>query len=94
LGRGLYGRPPAPPAVRCAAARDEYGLLRRQRGLLLHQAGVWELRINRGRGPTGTTYHRLYQAINALDERIFELEQMRECASPRDISGASHPEPR
>jgi hypothetical protein len=43
--------------------------------LLLRQSGVWELRINNGRGPTTATYNRLNQAIAALDERIWALEQ-------------------
>jgi hypothetical protein len=75
IGRGLYGEPPPPPADACVAARSERELLRAQRGLLLHQSGVWEVRINAGRGPTGAAYHRLHQAIAALDERIFELER-------------------
>jgi hypothetical protein len=75
IGRGLYGDPPRPPTDPCAATPTERDLLRAQRGLLLHQSGVWEVRINDGRGPTGATYNRLNQAIAALDERIFELER-------------------
>jgi hypothetical protein len=81
IGRGLYGTPPPPVADSCAAARAERELLRHQRGPLLYQSGVWEWRINLGRGPTGATYNRLTQAIGALDERIFALErQLYECA--------------
>lgn len=76
IGRGLYGDPPPPPATApCAAADAERNLLRGQRGPLLRQSGVWELRINRGRGPTSAAYNRLGQAIGALDERIWALEQ-------------------
>jgi hypothetical protein len=75
IGRGLYGDPPAPSADACAAAKGERDLLRAQRGLLLHQSGVWEVRINDGRGPTGAMYNRLSWAISSLDERIFEIER-------------------
>jgi hypothetical protein len=84
IGRGLYGAPPPPLAAApdpCAAGRTERDLLRQQRGQLLHQSGVWELRLNLGRGPTGAAYNRLGQAISALDERIFALDQqLYECA--------------
>jgi hypothetical protein len=81
IGRGLYGDPPPLATDPCAAGRTERDLLRRQRGQLLDQSGVWELRINSGRGPTNAAYNRLSQAISALDERIFALErQLYECA--------------
>jgi hypothetical protein len=80
IGRGLYGDPPPPPpADPCAAADAERDLLRAQNGLLLRQSGTWELALNRGRGPTTATYNRLNQAIGALDERIWALEQLDGC---------------
>jgi hypothetical protein len=76
IGHGLYGDPPPPLATDpCTAADAERELLRAQNGLLLRQSGVWELRINHGRGPTTATYSRLGQAIGALDERIWALDQ-------------------
>ena len=55
-----------------AAERE---LLRAQRGPLLTQAGVWESRTTAHRGPTSADYNRLNQAIGALDESIFALDQ-------------------
>ncbi len=75
IGHGLFGDPPLPATDPCAATDSERDLLRGQRGLLLRQPGVWELRINNGRGPTTAAYNRLGQAIAALDERIWALEQ-------------------
>ena len=37
------------------------------------QSGIWELRLNRGRG-SSAAYNRLTQVIGFLDETIFELE--------------------
>ena len=48
--------------------------MRFQRGKLLHQSGVWELRLNQGRG-SGAAYRRLSQAIGAVDEQVFEVER-------------------
>jgi hypothetical protein len=76
IGHGLYGDPPPPPATDpCAAADSERNLLRAQLGPLLHQSGVWEGRLNHGRGPTTATYTRLSYAMSALDERISALDQ-------------------
>jgi hypothetical protein len=47
--------------------------LRVQRGRLLRQSGVWELRLNHGRG-SSAAYNRLTQVIGFLDEVIVELE--------------------
>jgi hypothetical protein len=79
IGRGLYGAPAPPPPDRCAAARFERELLRAQLGPLMRQSGTWELQLNRGRGPSGATYNRLSWAMSALDERIFEIDQMYDC---------------
>ena len=37
------------------------------------QSGIWELRLNRGRG-SSAAYNRLTQVIGFLDETIFSLE--------------------
>jgi hypothetical protein len=47
--------------------------LRAQRGRLLRQSGIWELRLNKGRG-SSAAYNRLTQVIGFLDETILELE--------------------
>ena len=49
-------------------------MLRVQRGKLLHQAGIWELRLNRNRG-SAAAYNRLYGAINSLDVAIDEMDR-------------------
>jgi hypothetical protein len=61
------------PAL-CSRLEEDHEAVRVQRGRLLHQSGVWELRLNRGRG-SGAAYRRLSQAIGALDEQVFELER-------------------
>jgi hypothetical protein len=62
------------PNPSCDQLREDHDALRVQRGRLSHQSGVWELRLNRGRG-SGAAYRRLTQAIGALDEQVFELER-------------------
>ena len=61
------------PAL-CSRLNEDLEAVRFQLGKLLHQSGVWELRLNRGRG-SGAAYRRLSQAIGALDEQVFELER-------------------
>jgi hypothetical protein len=56
-------------------------VLRTQRGRLLRQSGIWELRLNRGRG-SSAAYDRLTQVIGFLDETIFGLEGYAACDSP------------
>ena len=48
--------------------------MRAQRGKLLHQSGIWERRLNLGRG-SSAAYNRLNQAIGAVDSMIFGLER-------------------
>ena len=74
-GRGLYGNSPSTAWNDCGNVAAERHLLRSQRGPLLTQSGVWELRVNRDRGPTSAEYNRLNQAIGALDEAIFALDE-------------------
>jgi hypothetical protein len=79
-GPGIHPTPPlgsqmAPeqrPAL-CAQLEADQEALRTQRGRLLHQSGIWELRLNLGRG-SGSAYTRLFQAINAVDRAIEEVE--------------------
>jgi hypothetical protein len=61
------------PAL-CTQIEEDHGALRVQRGKLLHQSGIWELRLNHGRG-SGAAYRRLSQATGELDELLFELER-------------------
>ena len=65
LGGALTGSP----------TTDEQSLevLRTQLGKLLTQSGIWELRLNKGRG-SSAAYNRLTQVIGFLDETIFGLE--------------------
>jgi hypothetical protein len=44
-----------------------------QVGRLLHQSGIWELRLNRS-GGSGAAYDRMNQAIGALDALRFEFD--------------------
>ncbi len=60
------------PAL-CAQLEADREALRTQDGRLSHQSGIWELRLNRGRG-SGTAYTRLFQAMNAVDRAIEEVE--------------------
>jgi hypothetical protein len=55
---------------------EDYQALREQRGRLLHQSGIWELRLNRG-GGSAAAYNRLTQAIGALDDMVYEIERSR-----------------
>jgi hypothetical protein len=76
IGRGLYGDPPVQPANPCADTAAERELLRAQRGPMLVLSGRWEMRRNLERlHPSGAEYNRLQQAIGALDERIFRIDQ-------------------
>ena len=61
------------PAL-CSQLKEDLEAVRFQRGKLLHQSGVWELRLNQGRG-SGAAYRRLSQAIGAVDEQVFEVER-------------------
>jgi hypothetical protein len=56
-----------------AAEQQDLGTLRVQRGRLLRQSGIWELRLNRGRG-SSAAYNRLTQVIGFLDETIDAIE--------------------
>jgi hypothetical protein len=62
------------PNPTCDELRDDYEALGVQRGMLLHQSGIWELRLNRGRG-SAAAYRRLTQAIGAVDEQVFAMER-------------------
>jgi hypothetical protein len=62
------------PNPSCDQLRGDHEALRTQRGRLLHQSGIWELRLNRGRG-SAAAYRRLTQAIGALDEAVFAVER-------------------
>lgn len=66
-GEALNGAPGSEEAPQDLEA------LRVQRGRLLRQSGIWELRLNRGRG-SSAAYNRLTQVIGFLDEAIFALE--------------------
>ena len=72
-GSGVTG-PGIRPNPSCDQLREDHEALRVQAGRLSHQSGVWELRLNRGRG-SGAAYRRLTQAIGAVDEQLFELER-------------------
>jgi hypothetical protein len=67
LGEALDGAPTSDEQ------QQDLEPLRVQRGRLLRQSGIWELRLNRGRG-SSAAYNRLTQVIGFLDETIFELE--------------------
>jgi hypothetical protein len=71
-GSGVTG-PGIRPNPSCDQLREDHEALRAQRGRLLHQSGIWELRLNRGRG-SAAAYRRLTQAIGALDEAVFAVE--------------------
>jgi hypothetical protein len=64
------------PAL-CTQMGQDHEALRAQLGRLLHQSGIWELRLNRGRG-SGAAYDRLTQAIGALDMTLGEVERYRD----------------
>jgi hypothetical protein len=57
-----------------AAEQQDLGTLRFQLGRLLRQSGIWELRLNRGRG-SSAAYNRLTQVIGFMDETIDGLER-------------------
>src|SRR5918994_4817722 len=61
----------------CTQIGQDHEALRAQLGRLLHQSGIWELRLNRGRG-SGAAYHRLNQVIGALDTTLEEVERYRD----------------
>jgi hypothetical protein len=85
-GPGIRPTPPAGaqvpqeerPAL-CAQLEEDREALMTQRGRLLHQSGVWELRLNRGRG-SGAAYRRLFGAIGAADEALEELDRYADSA--------------
>jgi hypothetical protein len=74
IGRGIYGDSAPPTGSGCDETSAERDYVRAQLGPLLALSGKWELRNNYGRGPTSGQYYRLGQAIGALDERIFKLD--------------------
>jgi hypothetical protein len=55
------------------SALQDLDVLRAQSGRLSRQSGIWELRLNRGRG-SSAAYNRLTQVIGFLDETIDGLE--------------------
>jgi hypothetical protein len=65
LGGALTGTP--------TTDEQDLDVLRAQSGRLSRQSGIWELRLNRGRG-SSAAYNRLTQVIGFLDETIFALE--------------------
>jgi hypothetical protein len=65
LGSALTGAP--------STDDQDLDTLRAQLGLLSRQSGIWELRLNKGRG-SSAAYNRLTQVIGFLDETIFGLE--------------------
>jgi hypothetical protein len=65
LGGGLDGTAEAQPT--------ELDVLSAQRGRLLRQSGIWELRLNQGRG-SSAAYNRLTQVIGFLDEAIYDRQ--------------------
>jgi hypothetical protein len=82
-GTALDGTTVTGPGIRPNPSCDQLGVdheaLRVQRGRLLHQSGIWELRLNLGRG-SAAAYGRLSQAIGALEEQVFELERYQRSA--------------
>jgi hypothetical protein len=64
------------PAL-CTQVTEDYEAVRTQRGRLLQQSGIWELRLNRGRG-SGTAYSRLFRAIEAVDMAEEEVDRYRD----------------
>jgi len=62
------------PNPSCDQLAEDHQALRVQLGRLLRQSGIWELRLNRGRG-SAAAYNRLTQAIGALDELLFAVER-------------------
>jgi hypothetical protein len=64
------------PAL-CTQLTEDYEAVRAQRGRLLEQSGIWELRLNRGRG-SGTAYSRLFRAIEAVDMAEEEVDRYRD----------------
>jgi hypothetical protein len=77
-GTALDGRTVTGPGIRpnptCDELREDYEALGDQRARLLHQSGIWELRLGRGRG-SAAAYRRLTQAIGAVDEQVFAVER-------------------
>src|SRR5918998_3132458 len=69
LGTAFDGSSANGPGIRptplaggdCTQLREDYEVLRVQRGRLSHQSGRWELRLNRGRG-SAAAYRRLNDA--------------------------------
>ena len=90
-GEALDGGEPTGLGVRpnpsCEQLKADYDVLRTQRGKLLHQAGIWELRLNKGRG-SAAAYNRLYGAITLLDLAIEQMDRRRvpyaACDSPSE----------
>jgi hypothetical protein len=64
------------PAL-CTQVTEDYEAVRTQRGRLLQQSGIWELRLNRGRG-SGSAYSRLFRAIEAVDMAEEEVDRYRD----------------
>jgi hypothetical protein len=76
------------PTPTCEQLHEDHAALRTLGGKLSRQSGIWELRLNRGRG-SGTAYNRLNQARSALEEMIFQIESYAACDSPSAVSFAS-----
>jgi hypothetical protein len=83
-GPGIRPSPPTGSQVSqeqrpmlCAQLGEDHEAVRTQRGRLLHQSGVWELRLNRGRG-SGTAYSRLFLAIEAAEATLEQVERFRD----------------
>ncbi len=78
VGDALDGRTTTGPGVRtspsCEQLKEDYEALTVQRGRLSRQSGIWELRLNRGRG-SAAAYNRLNWARTALEEMIEEIER-------------------
>ncbi len=78
------------PHATCDQLEEDYEALREQRGRLSRQSGIWELRLNRGRG-SGAAYNRLNHARSALEDMIYAIERNRyaACDSPSAASFSS-----
>jgi hypothetical protein len=78
------------PNASCEQLDEDHRALREQAGRLSRQSGIWELRLNRGRG-SAAAYNRLNQARAALEDMIYAIERNRyaACDSPSAASWSS-----
>ncbi len=78
------------PNASCEQLEDDHEALSEQRGRLSRQSGIWELRLNRGRG-SGAAYNRLNHARSSLEDMIYAIERNRyaACDSPSAASFSS-----